>query len=163
MKIQRLIKKAPSAAERAEMAQYMQAALEEAKKAAALGEVPIGAVMVHEGKIIARAHNRRETEKNALLHAEVMVIDQACRMLGGWRLPNCQLYVTLEPCCMCAGAIVNSRVEKVVYGAKDHRAGALGSVLNLNAYPLNHKPEVICGVLESECLAVLKDFFAARR
>ena len=142
---------------------FMKAALEEAKKAALLGEVPVGAVIVKDGEIIARAHNMRETEKNALCHAEVMAINEACRRLGGWRLPGCTLYVTLEPCPMCSGAIVNSRIERVVYGAKDAKAGAFGSVMNFNFYPLNHKPEIITGVMADECANILTDFFTLRR
>ncbi len=160
---QNILKKAPTREETARMMQYMEQALAEARAAADAGEVPIGAVLVHRGEVIARAHNLRQTEKNALLHAEMIVIDRACRLLGGWRLPECELYVTLEPCPMCAGAVVNSRIGKVVYGAKDHRAGAFGSVINLNGYPLNHKPMVISGVMEGECLAVLRCFFEARR
>lgn len=142
---------------------YMQAALEEARIAAELGEVPIGAVVVWDGEIVARAHNTRETEKNALGHAECLAIDAACRKLGGWRLHRATLYVTLEPCPMCAGAIINARVARVVYGAKDARAGAFGSVLQLNNYPLNHKPKLDCGVCEEECRDLMTAFFASLR
>ncbi len=158
-----IIKKAPDQAELARMQGFMALALEEAKAAAEEGEVPVGAVLVHRGQVIARGHNLRESGKNALLHAEMIVIGEGCRLLGGWRLPDCELYVTLEPCPMCAGAVVNSRVGKVVFGGKDYRAGAFGSVLNLNGYPLNHKPEVVAGVMEGACLAVLKAFFEERR
>lgn len=143
--------------------EYMKEALAEAKKAALSGEAPIGAVIVKDGEIISRAHNTRETDKNALCHAEITAIDKACRKLGGWRLTGCELFVTLEPCPMCAGAIVNSRIKRVVFGAKDAKAGAFGSVLNLNFYPLNHKPEVVSGILEEECAALLGEFFAQRR
>ena len=112
---------------------------------------------------VARAHNTRERDKNALRHAECAAIDAACRALGGWRLPGCTLYATMEPCPMCAGAVVNSRIVRVVYGAHDKRAGAFGSVLDLNAYPLNHKPEVVGGVCEDECVALLQDFFKRKR
>lgn len=142
---------------------YMSEALAEARLAAEIDEVPVGAVIVRDGEIIARAHNLRETEKNALCHAETMAVNAACRALGGWRLPRCTLYVTLEPCPMCAGAIVNSRIKRVVYGAKDTKAGAFGTVLDLNDFPLNHKPEIVSGVCEEECAALLSDFFKILR
>ncbi len=142
---------------------YMKEALAEAKKAAQTGEVPVGAVIVKDGEIIARAHNLRETEKNALCHAEIMAINEACKKLGGWRLSSCELYVTLEPCPMCAGAIVNSRIKRVVYGAKDAKAGAMGSVMNFNFYPLNHKPEIVSGVMADECAKTLTAFFTLKR
>ena len=142
---------------------YMSEAIKEARLAAEIDEVPVGAVVVRDGEIIARAHNLRETEKNALCHAETMAVDAACKALGGWRLPRCTLYVTLEPCPMCAGAIVNSRIERVVFGAYDKRAGAFGSVLDLNAYPLNHKPEIVGGVMEEECRTMLQEFFKKKR
>ncbi len=142
---------------------FMGEALAEARLAAEIDEVPVGAVIVQDGVIIARAHNLRETEKNALCHAETMAIDTACKILGGWRLPRCTLYVTLEPCPMCAGAIVNSRIERVVFGAYDKRAGAFGSVLDLNEYPLNHKPEILGGVMEEECRTMLQEFFKRKR
>lgn len=143
---------------------YMQIALEEAQKAFEEGEVPIGAVVVDDlGKVVSRAHNRRENDKNATYHAELMAIDSACRTLGGWRLHACTLYVTLEPCPMCGGAIINSRIKRVVYAAKDPKAGAFGSVLNLNSYPLNHKPEVITGICEKESLELMGDFFKKLR
>ena len=119
---------------------FMQRAIELAKKAAEIGEVPIGAVIVKNGEIIAEAYNLRETQKLATAHAELYAIEAACKKLGGWRLFGCTLYVTLEPCAMCAGAIVNSRIKRVIIGAKDTKAGALGSLINLNFYPLNHKP-----------------------
>ncbi len=142
---------------------FMKAAIEEAKKAYILDEVPVGAVVVCDNKIIATAYNTRETEKNALHHAEIKAIDEACRVLGGWRLHKCDLYVTLEPCPMCAGAIVNSRIKKVIFGATDKKAGAFGGVFNINDLPLNHKPDVVSGMCEEECSALLSDFFANLR
>ena len=142
---------------------FMKEAIAEAEKAAAIGEVPIGAVIVRNGEIVARAHNERETGKDATRHAEIIAIEKACAALHGWRLIGCDLYVTLEPCPMCAGAIVNSRIVRVIYGAPDLRAGAFGSVLNLNDYPLNHKPLIIGGVLSDECLAPIQAFFKKKR
>ncbi len=141
----------------------MREAIAEAMIAYELGEVPIGAVVVRNGEIIARAHNERETGKDATRHAEIIAIERACAALGGWRLIGCDLYVTLEPCPMCAGATVNSRIVRVVYGASDLRAGAFGSIVNLNDYPLNHKPEIVRGVLADECLAPIQSFFKERR
>ena len=138
---------------------FMREALKEAAKAAKKGETPVGAVIVRDGKIIARAHNLREEKKNALQHAEVLAINKACKVLGGWRLIGCSLYVTLEPCPMCAGAIINSRIERVVFGASDKKAGSCGSVINLFELPYNHKPEVVSGVLETECGSILTEFF----
>ncbi len=142
---------------------YMKAAIEEAKKAAAIGEVPVGALVVCEGRIISAAFNTRETGKNALHHAEIKAIDGACNALGGWRLHKCDLYVTLEPCPMCAGAIVNSRIKTVIFGASDRKAGAFGSVFNMNDFPLNHKPEIVSGICSDECAALLSAFFANLR
>lgn len=141
----------------------MKSAVKEAEKASSEGEVPVGAVIVKDGKIIAEGRNRREKGKNALYHAEIEAIDNACKALGGWRLPGCTLYVTLEPCPMCAGAIINSRIERVVYGAKDYKAGSAESVINLFALPYNHKPEIIGGVLENECGEMLSSFFKTLR
>lgn len=141
----------------------MRRALELAAIAASIGEVPVGAVVVKNGEIIAEAYNRREIDKNALAHAEVLAIDAACKKLGGWRLHQCELYVTLEPCPMCAGAIVNSRIKRVIIGARDSKAGALGSLINLNFYPLNHHPKVTFGILETEAQEQLAEFFAALR
>ena len=141
----------------------MRAALEQARIAADLGEVPVGAVIVKDGEIIARAHNTRETEKNATHHAELLAIDEACRKLGGWRLWQCELFVTLEPCPMCTGAIINSRLKRVVYGAKDEKAGCCGSVTNLFEMPFNHKPVLESGLLEEECAALLRAFFERLR
>ena len=142
---------------------WMRLALEEAKAAAALGEVPVGALVVRSGELIAKAHNRRETGKSALAHAECLAIDEACKTLGGWRLHECELYVTLEPCPMCAGAIINSRLRRVVYGARDPKAGCCGSVTDLVALPFNHRPEAVGGVLEEECAGALRAFFQAKR
>lgn len=138
---------------------FMTEALKEAKKAEKKGETPVGAVIVRDGKIIARGHNLREKKKNALCHAEIVAINKACRRLSGWRLIGSTLYVTLEPCPMCAGAIVNSRIERVVFGAADKKAGSLGSVINFNNLPYNHKPEIKSGILEKECSEILTNFF----
>lgn len=138
---------------------YMQEALTLAKMAADEGEVPVGAVVVCDGEIVGRGRNRRESGKNALAHAEIEAINEACKTLGGWRLWKCDLYVTLEPCPMCTGAIINSRIRKLVYGASDHKAGSCGSVVNLFDLPYNHKPEVISGVCEQECSEILTKFF----
>ncbi len=139
--------------------EYMKRALMLAKEAADEGEAPIGAIVVRNGEIIAEGRNRREKDKNALGHAEIEAIDNACKRLGGWRLIGCTIYVTLEPCPMCAGAIINSRIERVVFGAYDKKAGSCGSVTNLFQLPYNHKPELVGGVLEDECSAALTDFF----
>ncbi len=138
---------------------FMKKAIELAMKAGELREVPVGALIVCDGQIISAAFNRREIDKNSVAHAEILAIDEACKALGGWRLSECTLYVTLEPCPMCAGAIINSRIKRVVYGARDPKAGAFGSVLNMNSYPLNHRCELEIGVLEDECSRVLSDFF----
>ena len=127
------------------------------------GEVPVGAVIVKDGKIIATGRNRRESEKNALHHAEIEAIDNACKALGGWRLFGCDLYVTLEPCPMCAGAIINSRIKTVYFGAYDNKAGSFGSVADFNRIPYNHKPEIIAGVMEKECSELLTNFFKKLR
>lgn len=142
---------------------YMMEAILLAKKAESLGEVPVGAVVVCGGVIIGRGYNLRESEKNALRHAEIDAIDSACRALGSFRLSGCTLYVTLEPCPMCAGAVINSRICRVVFGAKDPKAGAFGSVINLAAYPLNHKPDIVGGVLENDCASLLSRFFEKLR
>ena len=141
----------------------MREALALAHDAASEGEVPIGCVVVKDGVIVGRGRNRRETGKNALYHAEIMAIDDACKTLGGWRLFGCDLYVTLEPCPMCAGAIINSRIDHVFFGAYDPKAGSTGSLVNLFDLPYNHKPNVEGGVLEDECAAILKDFFKKLR
>ncbi len=142
---------------------FMKEALKEARKAYDLGEVPVGAIVVCENEIVSSAYNTRETDKNALCHAELKAIDLACKKLGGWRLHKCDLYVTLEPCPMCAGAIVNSRIKRVIFGASDIKAGAFGSVFNVNEFELNHKPEIEKDVLSDECSAILSDFFAELR
>lgn len=141
----------------------MREALELAREAAAEGEVPVGAVIVYQDRVIARGRNRREVGKNALCHAELEAIDGACRALGGWRLWQCTLYVTLEPCPMCAGAIINARIPRLVFGAKDQKAGSCGSVVNLFALPYNHAPGVTGGVLEDECAKLLTAFFKELR
>lgn len=141
----------------------MNGAIKYAKIAYSAGEIPVGALIVCGGHIISAAYNIRETAKNALRHAELDAIRRACNVLGGWRLQRCTLYVTLEPCPMCAGAIINSRIKRVVYGTKDNRAGAFGTVLNLNNYPLNHKPEITAGVCEDECRALIQQFFKELR
>lgn len=139
---------------------FMVQALVQAKKAAAIDETPIGAVIVKDGRIIARGYNKRETKKNSLCHAEIIAIDKACKRLGGWRLPGCELYVTLEPCPMCAGAIIQSRIEKVYFGAYDKKAGCAGSRMNLFEENLfNHNVKTVGGILEAECRALLKCFF----
>jgi len=139
---------------------FMKEAIEEAKKAEQLNEVPIGAVLVIDGKIVARAHNLRESEQNAVAHAELLAIDQACKLLGSWRLEESTLYVTLEPCPMCAGAIILSRVKRVVYGAVDPKGGCAGTLMNLlDDNRFNHQSEVTRGVLERECGKILSDFF----
>ena len=143
--------------------EYMKIALNEARKAKELSEVPVGAVVVRDGEIIAVAHNLRETDGLATAHAELLAIEKACKCVGGWRLSGCTLYVTLEPCPMCAGAIVNSRIDRVVFGATDSAAGCLGSVINFNAYPFNHAFAVEGGVLENECGNILREFFEGRR
>ena len=142
---------------------FMREAIKQAKKAAAKGEVPVGAVIVRNGEIISRAYNTRETGKNALCHAEVKAIHRACKKLGGWRLPGCEMYVTMEPCPMCAGAIVNARIDRVVWGTDDLRAGAFGSVVNLTDLPLNHKPALEGGVMADECRNVLQTYFRKKR
>ena len=143
--------------------QFMEAALQLAREAADEGEVPVGAVIVQNGRIIATGRNRRETGHHALAHAEIEAIDGACRALGGWRLSGCTLYVTLEPCPMCAGAIINARLDRVVFAADDPKAGSCGSLTDLFALPYNHRPAVEHGLLEEESRALLKGFFRALR
>ena len=138
---------------------FMKEALTLAREAGAEGEVPVGCVVVRGDEIVGRGRNRREKEKNALCHAELEAISQACQTLGGWRLWECTLYVTLEPCPMCAGAIVNARIPRVVYGASDAKCGAAGSVCNLFSMAFNHHPEVESGVLEEEAGQLLQEFF----
>jgi tRNA(adenine34) deaminase len=138
---------------------YMQKALELAREAALEGEVPVGCVIVRNGEIVATGRNRRETAKTALGHAEIEAIGAACEKLGGWRLWDCTLYVTLEPCPMCAGAIVNARIPTVVFGASDDKCGACGSVCDLFSMDFNHHPQVVKGVCQEEAAALLTDFF----
>lgn len=142
---------------------FMRAALNLAKLGATEGEVPVGCVIVRDGKIIAADYNGRETFRDATYHAETAAISAACKKLGGWRLVGCTLYVTLEPCPMCAGSIWCARVPRVVIGASDVRSGALGGLIDFNAYPLNHKPEITFGVLMEECRSAMQEFFKARR
>ena len=143
--------------------ELMRAALDEAKIAADLGEVPVGAVVAKDGEIVARAHNLRESGKNATYHAELMAIDAACKALGGWRLWQCTLYVTLEPCPMCAGAIINARIPRLVFGASDPKAGSCGSLVDLFSLPYNHHPAVVSGVLAQEAADLLREFFRGLR
>ena len=145
------------------MRKYMEQAVLLAQKAGLEGEIPVGAVIVQNGEIIATGRNRRETEKNALGHAEIEAIYNACKRLGRWRLDDCELYVTLEPCPMCAGAIINARFKKLVYGAYDDKAGSCDSVVNLFSLPYNHKPEIWSGICEQECSKILSDFFKNMR
>ena len=144
--------------------QYMSKAIGLAREAAGLGEVPVGAVLVKDDQVIAEAYNRREELGDATAHAEMLVIRKACALLGGWRLSGCMLYVTLEPCPMCAGAMVQARIDRLVYGTADPKSGAAGTLYNLVCDArLNHRLEVTSGVLEDECAAVLQDFFRQRR
>jgi tRNA(adenine34) deaminase len=144
--------------------EFMGLALAEAEQAASEGEVPIGAVLVFAGEVIARAHNRRETDKDATAHAEMLVIRDACRKLGRWRLTGATLYVTIEPCPMCAGALVMSRIDRLVYGSPDFRAGAVESIFNVVQHPaLNHRLAVTAGVRQEECAAAMQAFFRNRR
>ena len=143
---------------------WMQEALVEARRAAAIGEVPIGAVVVREGEVLGRGYNRREIDGDPLAHAEILAIRQAAGQMGGWRLTGCTMYVTLEPCPMCAGALVASRIERLVYGAADPKAGYCGSLGNIVQDPrLNHRLEVTAGVLEGESADLLRGFFASLR
>lgn len=147
------------------MNDFMKRALELAKLAAEEGEVPVGAVVVKKstGEIIGEGRNMREHKKNALAHAEIIAINQACKKLRGWRLPDCAIYVTLEPCPMCCGAIINSRIDEVYFGAYDFKAGSAESVQKMFCLPYNHKPNVYGGIMENECSLLLKDFFRELR
>lgn len=138
---------------------FMKEALRLAKECAEIGEVPVGAVVVRDGEIVGRGKNHREMQKSATAHAEIEAINEACKNLGGWRLWDCTLYVTLEPCPMCAGAIINSRLKRVVFGAFDEKAGSCGSVVNLFSFPYNHSPIVEPGFMKEECSGVLREFF----
>jgi tRNA(adenine34) deaminase len=142
---------------------FMNEALKLAHEAADEGEVPVGAVVVLGDEIVGRGRNRREKGKNALAHAELEAIDEACKRLGGWRLWQCDMYVTLEPCPMCTGAIINSRIKRLVYGASDYKAGSCGSVVNLFDLPYNHKPETVSGFMQEECAEILTEFFKQLR
>ena len=142
---------------------FMRMALALAESAREIDEVPVGALAVRDGEVIATAYNTRESSKCATHHAEILAIERACAALGGWRLPGVTLYVTMEPCAMCAGAIINARIPRVVYGAPDLRFGAFGSLINLAEVPLNHTPEVVGGVLENECVGILKEYFKGKR
>lgn len=142
---------------------YMREAIQLAKEAGNIDEVPIGALIVKDGEVISRAYNTREHSKCATHHAEILAIEAACAALGGWRLPGATLYVTMEPCAMCAGAIINARIPRVVYGTRDIRFGAFGSLIDLSAVGLNHKPEIVGGILEEECRTLLTDYFKKKR
>lgn len=142
---------------------YMEKAIELARRAEEIDEVPVGALIVLEGEIIAEAYNTRESTKCATHHAELLAIEEACRVMGGWRLPGVTLYVTMEPCAMCAGAIINARIPRVVYGTRDIRFGAFGSALDLAKIPLNHTPEVVGGVLVEETRNILTEYFRRKR
>ena len=142
---------------------YMRMALELAAQAEGDGDVPVGCVIVKEDRVIGRGRNRREERGDATAHAEVEAIRDACARTGSWRLTDCTLYVTLEPCPMCAGAIINARLRRVIYGTADPKAGSFGSVIDFNSLPYNHKPELTAGVLQGECAGVLSDFFATLR
>ena len=142
---------------------FMRIAISLAREAEALDEVPVGALAVRNGEIIATAYNTREGSKCATHHAEILAIEHACAALGGWRLPGVTLYVTMEPCAMCAGAIINARIPRVVYGCPDLRFGAFGSLIDLASVPLNHKPEVVGGVLGDECREMLTAYFRKKR
>lgn len=143
----------------------MNKALELAKIAYEMGEVPVGAIVVKKstGEIVGEGFNRREVDKNSIAHAEILAINQASQRLGGWRLIDCELFVTLEPCPMCAGAIINSRIKRVIFGASDLKAGSCGSVVNLFELPYNHKPQLLGGILKDECSGILSDFFRSLR
>jgi tRNA(adenine34) deaminase len=142
---------------------FMEEAIKLALVAAERDEVPVGAVCVRNGEIISSAFNTREESKCATHHAEILAIERACAALGGWRLPGVTLYVTMEPCVMCGGAIINSRIERIVYGAKDHRFGAFGSALDINEAGLNHRPEIVGGVLGDRCAEILSNYFKNKR
>lgn len=142
---------------------FMRLALAQARRAYAMGETPVGAVITRNGAVISAACNSRETDKNALRHAELSAIDEACRVLGGWRLFECELFVTLEPCPMCAGAVIQSRIRRVVFGASDEKAGCCGSVIDLCALPFNHRPVIEGGLLAQDSAALLSEFFRKLR
>ena len=138
---------------------YMREAIKEAIKAEEKGEVPVGAVIVHDGKIISRGHNKREQKKNSLCHAEIIAINKACKKMNNFRLEDCELYITLEPCLMCSGAIIQSRIKKIIYGASDEKYGMAGTVFNAFDLKSNHKVEIESGILKEECSELLTNFF----
>lgn len=142
---------------------YMAKAIEEAKKAYLIDEVPIGCVIVYQDKIIARAHNEREKKQSSLAHAEILAIEKACKKINSWRLEDCVMYITLEPCCMCSGAIIQSRIKKVIYGAYDYRFGAHKSITNLFDVKFNHEVDIKGGLMEEECSKLITDFFKELR
>ena len=144
---------------------YMQIALELARQAYEINEVPVGAIVVKKstGKIIGKGYNRREIDKNPLAHAEIAAIKQAAETLGGWRLLDCDISVTLEPCPMCCGAIINSRIERVIFGAFDSKSGSVESIINMFDLPFNHKPKIVSGIMQKECSEILSDFFTELR
>lgn len=144
---------------------YMQIALELARQAYEINEVPVGAIVVKKstGKIIGKGYNRREIDKNPLAHAEIAAIKQAAETLGGWRLLDCDIYVTLEPCPMCCGAIINSRIERVIFGAFDSKSGSVESIINMFDLPFYHKPKIVSGIMQKECSEILSDFFTELR
>ena len=142
---------------------YMKEALKEAKKSLITGDVPVGCIIVYDDKIIARGHNKREDKQQSLAHAEIVAINKACKKLGTWRLEDCTMYITLEPCVMCSGAIIQSRIPRVIYGAYDYRFGAHKSLINLFDVKFNHYVEISGGVLENECSIMIKDFFKELR
>ena len=143
---------------------YMKIALKEANKAKEIDEVPIGCIIVLNGKIIAKAHNKKETTNNPCGHAEILAIQKACKKISNWRLENCDMYVTIEPCLMCAGAIIQSRIKNVYFGSNDYKGGAFGSSINaLNACNINHRPYVEGGILKEECSEILSSFFENKR
>ena len=144
---------------------YMQIALELARQAYEINEVPVGVIVVKKstGKIIGKGYNRREIDKNPLAHAEIAAIKQAAETLGGWRLLDCDIYVTLEPCPMCCGAIINSRIERVIFGAFDSKSGSVESIINMFDLPFNHKPKIVSGIMQKECSEILSDFFTELR
>lgn len=142
---------------------FMSIAINEAKLALTEGEVPIGACIVCDGEVISKAHNTRESEKNAIRHAEITAIEHACNKLGGWRLNSCTIYVTLEPCLMCTGALANARIKRLVFAAKDSIGGACGSIINTSIYPSGLKCEIVSGICEEEVSELLSAFFASKR
>ena len=142
---------------------FMKEALKEAKKAYKKEEIPVGAIIVKDGKIIARAHNLKETKNSSISHAEILAIEKACKKINAWRLEECEMYITLEPCMMCMGAIINSRIKKIYIGTLDPKTGACRSVINIDNYKFNHVVEIETGILKEECEYILKDFFKRLR